>query len=251
MAWSRQLGTNKDDVPVGIAVDRSGNTFVGGATNGNLGGPNAGEMDVFLTKLSVTGAVLWSKQIGTSRDEAGEDVAVDAAGNALVVGETLGSLSGPSSGANDIFVSKFDANGNLLWSKQFGSKGNDFAGGITLDAAGKIYIGGYTDGALGGPNAGLNDAFMAILDADGNLIALNQLGSAGTDFVLACAVDDAGNPLIAGFTDGNIDGINAGDRDAFLIKFAPVPEPNCIVIVAIATLMLRPGRRAARRSKNN
>jgi len=88
-------------------VDTSGNAYISGKTRGSLGGPNAGEYDAFLAKYDGSGSLLWSQQIGTSRDDKGLCVAVDASRNAYICGDTLGSLGGPNAGERDAFLVKF------------------------------------------------------------------------------------------------------------------------------------------------
>jgi hypothetical protein len=58
-------------------------------------------------------------------------------------------------------VSKYDASGNLLWTKQFGTSADDHAFGISSDGLGNLYIAGATSGDFDGPNAGESDAFVA------------------------------------------------------------------------------------------
>ena len=53
------------------------------------------------------------RQTGTSSDETGSGVAVDSWGNAYVTGYTVGALTGSSAGSYDIFLLKYDTNGNL------------------------------------------------------------------------------------------------------------------------------------------
>jgi hypothetical protein len=73
LVWSRQIGTSSTDESWSVAVDASGNAYISGETAGNLGGPNAGGRDAFLSKYSSAGDLVWSRQIGTlNSDEAGQ-----------------------------------------------------------------------------------------------------------------------------------------------------------------------------------
>jgi hypothetical protein len=82
-------------------------------------------------------------------------------GNVFVSGITEGSLGGPNAGGSDVFVAKYDTVGRLLWLQQFGTTGLDRGLDVSADSSGNIYLSGYTDDDLGGPNAGGNDAFVA------------------------------------------------------------------------------------------
>ncbi len=158
--WSQQFGTSDHDTGFSVAVDASGNAFVSGNTWGDLGGTNAGKNDAFLVKFDSLGELLWSQQIGTSERDFSYSVAVDGSGNAYITGQTSGDLGGINAGRNDPFVAKFDGLGNLLWSQQVGSAGDEWCYSIAVDAAGNAFISGVTTGDLSGTNAGGSDAFL-------------------------------------------------------------------------------------------
>ena len=219
LLWMRQTGTAAREEPIGVAVDGDGNAFITGYTNGNLGGPNAGEIDIFLAKYDPSGTLLWIRQTGTATTDISHGVAVDGAGNAFIAGRTLGNLSGPNAGEFDIFLAKYDASGTLLWTRQTGTASGELAFGVAVDSAGNAYITGYTQGNLGGPNAGSDDIFLAKYDASGSLLWIRQTGTAQNDVAYGVALDGAGNAFITGYTNGNLGGPNAGEIDIFLAKY--------------------------------
>jgi hypothetical protein len=217
--WRQQIGTADNDGSRSVAVDGSGNTYISGWTSGDFGGPNAGDHDAFLAKYDTSGNELWSQQIGTASDDSSYSVAVDAAGSVYMTGRTDGSLSGPNAGGEDIFLTKFDTSGNVLWRQQIGTAGADRSYSVAVDGSGSVYISGYTEGDLGGTNAGSYDAFLTKLDASGNVLWSQQIGTAHTDFSSSVAVDASGSSYISGGTSGDLGGANAGGADAFLTKF--------------------------------
>jgi hypothetical protein len=222
LLWARQFGTPGDELCFSVAVNSAGDAYISGTVNGNLnGGPHTSSTDAFLTKYDGDGNLLWFRQIGTSVGDNCFSVAVDNAGNALISGVTDGSLGGPHAGNNDGFVSKFDASGNLLWSRQIGTPGSDNANAVAVDAFGNAYVSGYTFDSLAAPYAGNGDAYIIKYDPSGNLLWSKQIGTIRTEFSYAVTVDSAGNALISGYTFGDIGGPNAGEEDAFLIKFDP------------------------------
>jgi len=115
--WSKRFGDTGDDGGRPIAVDGSGNVLVTGYFCGTVdfgGGPltSAACGDIFVAKFSgVDGAPLWSKRFGGTSHDAGNGVAVDGSGNAMVTGSFQNTVDFDgevltSAGAYDIFVMK-------------------------------------------------------------------------------------------------------------------------------------------------
>jgi hypothetical protein len=90
---------------------------------------------------------------------------------------------------------------------------------VAVDASGNAYISGRTDGSLGGPNAGGDDAFLAKYSSAGDLVWSRQIGTSSTDESWSVAMDGSGNAYISGNTLGSLGGPNAGGADAFLTKY--------------------------------
>jgi hypothetical protein len=97
----------------------------------------------------VRAASLWAIQNGTSTEDYAKDMAVGPNGNVFVTGYTEGALDGnKNAGARDIFLSKFDPDGNKLWTMQAGSVADEEATGVDVDADGYAIVVGYTTGRL-------------------------------------------------------------------------------------------------------
>lgn len=159
--WIRQFGTSSVDVAEGISVGDGGNIYVTGRTGGNLDGANVGGDDAFLIKYDASGAVLWTRQLGTSSADKAFGVSVDTGGNAYITGYTEGSVGGANAGGWDGFLTKYNGSGVELWSTLLGTTSTEEAFGISVDVGGIAYITGWTGGSFGGPNAGSDDAFIA------------------------------------------------------------------------------------------
>ena len=236
LLWTRQLGTSSDDRCYSVAVDSLGNTYITGRTGGSLGGANAGGYDALLVKYDSSGTLLWTRQLGSSDGDFSHAVAVDDLGNAYITGTTLSDLGGTNAGSYDAFLAKYDASGTLFWTRQIGTAEEDSSFLVSVDDSGNVYITGETYGDLGSANAGDSDMFLAKYDESGDLLWIQQLGTDDTDLGFSVAFDDAGNPYICGRTFGDLGGTNAGEADAFLVKFAPVPEPGTMALFASALL---------------
>jgi uncharacterized repeat protein (TIGR01451 family) len=105
------------------------------------------------------------------------------------------------------------------WLRQFGTPSSDVAYHVASDGSSNHYVVGSTGGALGGSNAGDNDAWLAKYDAAGNRIWVRQIGTPRDDNAFAVATDRDGNIYLAGSTFGSLGGANAGAYDAWLAKY--------------------------------
>ncbi len=221
--WSRQLGTSSIDNGYGIAVDTSGNVYITGATFGSLDGNiNVGYADMFLVKYDATGTKQWTRQLGTSSNDGGNDIAVDTSGDIYIAGNTYGGLDGNiNAGDNDMFLVKYNSAGAKQWTQQLGSSLDDVASGIAIDPSGNIYVTGNTTGGLDGNiNAGMHDMFLVKYNSAGTKQWTRQLGTSTLDVGNGVAVDLSGNIYVTGETYGGLDGnINAGGNDMFLVKY--------------------------------
>ncbi len=199
LLWSRQFGTVGDDFVTGLAIDASGNIIVAGSVCGALPGqPLAGDCDAYLRKYDPAGALSWTRQFGTVNRELGGKVAVDAAGNIAFAGSTRGSFpSFTLAGFSDAFITRYDAAGNQLWLKQFGTAGFDEGNGIAIDANGFIVACGGVEGSLNGqPALGAGDGFLMKLDSAGVPQWTAQFGGSGSERCVDLAISPAG-PIFA------------------------------------------------------
>jgi hypothetical protein len=104
-----------DDVANGVAVDGSGNVYVTGYTDGNLGSNvSSGGKDMYLLKYNSSLAYQWVRQLGTGQDDVAYGIVADSAGDTFLAGYTLGTLpANTSKGLSDGFVLKYNAAGVL------------------------------------------------------------------------------------------------------------------------------------------
>lgn len=222
--WTRQFGSGGPDGAM-VGVDKLGNVYLAGTISGALAGPSAGLRDAFLRKYDSSGHSLWTRQLGSNKDDWAYGVAADVAGNIYVAGFTDGALpSHTSAGMKDAFVAKYDATGSMLWSKQFGSDKDDRAIGVATDASGNAYVVGHTDGPIlpSVTPLGNRDAFIIKFDPSGNVVWARPIGSDRFDRAFNVAVDASGNACVSGYTDGTLPGQSlVGGYDAYIARFDP------------------------------
>jgi hypothetical protein len=218
--WSKQLSTSGQESAWGISADGFGNVYVQGDTNSSLFGQSAGLWDVWLAKYDGIGNELWSRQLGTSGVDEYGTVAADPLGGAYISGRTTDSLGGPNGGGGDQFLARYSAEGNLLWTRQLASPGENSYSRLTVDGSGNVYIAGAIRDSLFGTNAGGWDAYLAKYDRSGTFLWGKQFGTTVDDLQSGGVSADAlGNLYLLGSTKGNLGGQNSGDYDVFLTKF--------------------------------
>ena len=152
-------------------------------------------------------------------------MAVDSNGYIYIAGETGGDLDGNTNqGGGDIFLAKYDASGNRLWTRTLGSPADDAVYATVVDGSGNVYIAGYAGGIIPGLQLGAeyggDDIVLAKYDGSGNLLWGLQTGTTMGDYVYSMALDDNGSIYVAGQTYGSMDvNINQGSTDVFIMRF--------------------------------
>lgn len=248
LVYSTYIGGSDYDFALAIAVDADGcPTISGGTLSSDIPLKNPIQRhqpgrDAFVTKLSAAGnSLVYSTYLGGSDLDESYDLALDAAGNAVVVGRTESSdfptltpLQRDRPRA-DGFVAKFaGATGALVFSTYLGGNGVDTINGVALDGQGAVYLTGNTESTdlrLKNPfqtDQPGTDAFVMRLAPNGrSLIFATYLGGSAYDYATSIAVDAAGAVYVAGGTDSANFPLEKPfqkkrqGRDAFLAKFDP------------------------------
>ncbi len=234
--WARNLGGGGVEYGNAITTDAAGNVYVAGyftgtgdfnPGTGTLNMTAAGAEDIFVTKLSPSGQLIWARQMGGTESDQCFGIAVDAMGNVYTTGYFRGTADFDPGTANfnlttvsamgpDVFVSKLDSSGNFKWARQLGGVAWDQATGIQTDAWGNVYTTGYfqstADFDPGTNTANLTttggfDIFVSKLDSAGNYLWARNMGGPIADFSNGLAVDESGSVYTTGIFQ------NTGDFD--------------------------------------
>jgi len=220
LEWTRSHGSSSTDEALDIAVDELHRVFVAGGTGGNLVGTSYGQNDAFLSRYDADGNRIWTTQWGSAKWDSAYGVDVDAAGGVYIAGAANGFWGGVDRETAQAFVNKFDVNGGLEWTRQFGSSTTDEGRDLTVDGLGNVFITGFTLGDLQGTSFGKADGFIRKYNALGDPLWTRQFGSSEHDVPTSAATDDEGNVYVAGSTGGALGGpFRGGIEDAFLAKF--------------------------------
>ena len=212
LEWVRQLGTVGDDKGTSISADGLGNVYTSGETTGELE-VSSGHRDAFLSKYNAGGTLEWTRQLGTDDVDRSRGVSTDGLGNVYIAGDTWGSLQGANAGRVDAFVSKYNTEGTLEWTRQFGTSGSDRSN--ETDGLGHVYVSGFTEGSLDGANAGDHDSFVAkfsgglptpVADLDGD----GEIDGDDVDSLVREIVADTNDSAFDLSADGTVDNDDLG-----------------------------------------
>ena len=235
--FTRFLGGKFDDTIRGLAVDSNNNIIVTGYTSSpdfptlssydsTYNDKEAGEYgrDVFITSLFPNGSLRWSTFFGGSSGDAGQAICVDSEDNVVIVGSTsstdfpvINGHDASHNGKDDIFVTKFQSNGSLIWSTFLGSSGTNDAWGVTVDENDSVFVIGRESDS---PNAW--DALVAKFNANGSLEWNQTIGGSDNEGGADITIDSQGHLIIVGYTSStdfpsNYTYLNQ-NQDVFVVK---------------------------------
>jgi hypothetical protein len=246
--WSKHFGGTGTDEGVSVKIDGSGNVILLAhfADNVDFGGgllASAGDLDIVLAKYNPGGVHQWSQRFGAALGDEAAHVALDNAGNILMLGHFDGSVDfggGPlaSAGGLDIVLAKYDTSGGHLWSKRFGDLGPDIAQAAAVDGTGNVTVTGFFDdwidfggGALTtvGPQT---DAFVAKFDAGGTHQWSLGWGDSSSDAGSGVAIAGPA-AVVTGFFGATVDFggdpiTSVGSVDVFLVK---LEDPSIVPVL--------------------
>jgi len=226
-----------------VSADTAGNVYVTGyfngptATFGTFTLTNSGGANQFLTKYDANGNELWAKSAGGTSTSVGKSVSVDTGGNVYVTGYyafgtvIFNSFTITNSGTVNIFLTKYDSNGNIIWAQNSIGATNNYSFSVSTDANGNIYIGGYYNspslsfGAITLTNTGDYDVFLVKYNSNGNVIWAKSATGSGSDHCNSVGTDVLGNIFITGVFNsptisfGTSTLTQSGGGDMFLVKY--------------------------------
>jgi LPXTG-motif cell wall-anchored protein len=208
LTWNTFLGGTSDETNSGIALDSSGNVYVGGESTGTWGAPlsafGGGANDAFAVKLDNSGNLTWNTFVGGSGDDVGVGFAADSSGNVFVGGYSTATWGAPVrayTGSNDAYAAKLNTSGTLIWNTFLDGSGSDAGLGIAVNSSGAVYVGSNSTASWGSPvnpyTSG-TDAYVAKLNSSGSLLWHTFLGGTGSDTGNSVAADNSGNAYLVG-----------------------------------------------------
>ncbi len=208
-----------------------------------------GSMDLYVAKYDQNGNVIWAKSHGGSGWDTGLGIKSDISGNVFVTGYfkssaiNFGSISLTNSSGgsfSDLFIVKYDSNGNVQWAKNPQGVLNESGNDIATDVNGNVYITGYYQSAtldfgtitVSNNSPSYYDSFTAKYDNNGNVTWANSTGGAFSDVGNGISVNTNGEVFVVGYFEGpsisfgNNTLVNSGSSDIFILKFGSNGTPQ-------------------------
>jgi Beta-propeller repeat len=221
VAWERMIGsTFAASLPATLTAAANGNVYTAFVC-----GFGVNRVDSCLSKLDTRGNPLWSLTLPSNVYQFVRGLTTDASENLFIAGYTQGSLEGTNQGSYDAFIRKYDGNGNVIWTRQFGTTGSDVVNGIAAYPTGKVFVTGSTQGSLlsNFTNKGNDDAFIRQYDTNGNILQTRQLGTTLSDIGSSVTTDTSGNIFLGGSTNRSFQAgvTNKGGFDVYIRKYNP------------------------------
>jgi hypothetical protein len=285
--WVKRIGGTGQDSALAIALDSSGDFYIGGSFQGSpdfdpgvgISSLTTNDADAFILKLNSNGDFQWVKRItgpasggGIFNLEYVKSLAVTSAG-LYASGEFNGTADFDpgdgtsnlvSNGGNDVFVVKLDLSGNFQWVKSFGASDTEIARSLAADSTGVYVAGGFRgtvnfnpagSANLSSPDISTTDAFLVKLDDQGSYQWATNVGND----VWGVAVDVAGGYVYSTGTfwgtqdfdpgSGTSNLSSLGSDDAYLLTLNT--DGSFVRVVRFGTSNLQGGRRLAVDSSGN
>ena len=252
--WVKQLAYNSGTSHTGsykVKFDAAGNILVAGSFTGTVDfdpGPatqnitSTNNSDGYLLKLDASGNFVWVRTIAGNSGDIVKEMEVENSGNIYLSGSYFSTIDldpgagvqqFTSAGSRDIFLAKWDANGNFVWAYSYGDNLSDEPYAMELDNSGNvILVGTFRDTVDFDPGPGTqqliantNEGFVLKVDPNGNTIFVKQLTERNINEV---ALDNDNNILLTGRFTGTVDfnpnaGVNTetsnGSLDVFVVKW--------------------------------
>jgi len=235
LIWIKTIGGSQSEVGVSMVTNSNNDILVVGEFAGTVDfDPNAGISnltsnssfsDMFILHLDANGNLIWAKSVGgTGADEA-RSIAIDNNNSFFILGNFQGTIdldpgvgttTKVSGGDYDVFIQKFDANGNLVWAEAYGGSNIDQGLALDIDGSGNVYSTGYFLGGLdldpgsGSQNhtatGGSCNIFIQKLDSNGTFVWGKVIASStGGEQARSIVASNAGDVYVTGYVGGTVD----------------------------------------------
>lgn len=253
--WVKQVGGNGGTIALDLVYDSENLIITGRFENVVDFDPGIdafnvssnGNLDAYILKLNKDGEFIWINSLGGTIGELGISSVVDGDGNIYTTGTTSssfsidlidgGSATVTNQGISDIYVVKFNSEGEAIWLKSYGGTGSAIGFDVDVDNNGHLFLVGQVQDSCFFENDLITvdgtNALIMKLDSDGVIQWINSLGGNLTDVGRSVSVNNYNEIYVCGeFQDTmNLNSnqyISNGASDNFILKMTNSGETEWI-----------------------
>jgi hypothetical protein len=227
--WQKVLGGSTGcDFANAVLSTTDGGYIIAGHTDSNDGDVTsiAGERDVWIVKLSSSGAIQWQKTIGGAESDYAYSLQSTPDGGYIAAGYSYsndGDVSG-NHGDADAWVVKLSSSGAIQWQKSLGGSNEEIARSIqpTTDGGYIVAVSSKSNNGDVSGNHGDADAWIVKLSSSGAIEWQKSLGGSDEEIARSIQPTTDGGYIVAGSTksnNGDVSG-NHGGQDAWIVKLS-------------------------------
>lgn len=240
--WVRTAGGQEHDVAATVAVDRiNGDVFIAGDfyDHANIQGTALqalGSSDMFVAKFNEAGTMQWAVNNGGTSVDVATSIGVDFSGKAYVTGYYQGTthfqnFSATALDYNDVFLARFDQDGNCDWLSSAGSWGLDNSLGLAVTGYGVTYLTGMFESEMFADDVTFEgdgyDIFVLCYEPSGDIRYGRKAGAGSSDFGVAACLGPDESLYLTGyyffFSDFDNTTLGPADHgDCFLAKLTDI-----------------------------
>lgn len=195
--WATATGGGGSDQAYAIATDNEGNSYVtgwfqGSAHFGDITLTSEGGKDVYLAKYNNSGEVIWAKRAWGIASNSAAGICLDWDGFPIITGwfaENIhfDEITLESWGSYDMFVARYNSQGEVIWARSAGGEGDDYGNRVTTNLEHDVLVAGsfrYTahfGEVTTVSSEGNRDIFIANYSNVGNFHWVKRAGGEGED----------------------------------------------------------------------
>ena len=220
LIWSKLMGSTEKADGLALAVDGEGSAVIAGQISGKLGtAVSAGAKDSFVVKINKNGEEVFSRQIGSIFDDGATALTIDADGAIYVGGQVKGKMAGATAayGGNDAYVTKYDEKGARLYTRQFGTAGDERVSAIAIADDGELVVATTESGQ------GVLRKFASGDGASAAMWSQNIGDLSGGGSIAGIAIENgniylAGSSVSGSLNGGSVVTAHSGGQDGYVMK---------------------------------
>ncbi|NMB69552.1 MAG: hypothetical protein GYA20_12415, partial [Chloroflexi bacterium] len=234
-------GLDYDDIATGV-TERDNHAYIVGYSYGSFYqsgdpvNPFSGYTDILVIYIDPNLSIGWFTFLGSFDYDFGRGIAVTSTWDVLVTGESYSSWTVNSTaalhaynGGSDLVAASLDDYGEYQWHTFYGSQGDEYAGGASLELDTYFWLSGSSPAGWTGPggtqpvraHSGGYDMTALVLDTNGSYVLHGFYGSSGADYGKSIAVDSQGLAYLTGYSDatwGTPKHAHSGGYDLTVVK---------------------------------